>query len=85
MNELRTLQYIPFTLIDICWVGNPLDTEWPLSCEQIHQKNIQLRINKMNKLKLLHRRKIIYNCWVSYFDTPNDDDIAKHAILLYKQ
>jgi hypothetical protein len=33
---------------------------------------------------LSNRNKTTYKTWVSYFDTPNDDDIAKHALLLFK-
>jgi hypothetical protein len=49
----------------------------------IHIKNMQINLNKLNKSILINRKKRIFDTWVEYFDTPNDDNIAKHALLLY--
>jgi hypothetical protein len=63
-----------------------LTCEWlNLSNTQIVEKNIKNKINKINKSVIMNRNMVIYNTWVLYFDTPNDDDIAKHAILLFNQ
>jgi hypothetical protein len=83
-NRLNSLLYVPPKLCIFKYSDNPISLEWQnLQCEEICPKIIQSGIKKINKLKVLHRRKIIYNCWVSHFDTPNDDNIAKHALLLW--
>jgi regulator of RNase E activity RraB len=56
-----------------------------LSLDQIKIKNIRQQLQTLNIPLIINRNKIIYNTWVSYFDTPNNDDIAKHALLLFKQ
>jgi regulator of RNase E activity RraB len=66
-------------------MNNPLPPDWGrLTLDQIKMKTIKNQFAKLNITLKTNRNKIIYNMWVSYFDTPNDDDRAKHAMLLFK-
>jgi Leucine-rich repeat (LRR) protein len=64
--------------------GKYPDPEWHnLSIEQIHMKNLKSKITQLNKPLLSHQNKLLYRTWVSYFDTPNDENIAKQSLLLF--
>jgi regulator of RNase E activity RraB len=85
-NQLTSLRYAPPNLEELTSSCNQLTSDWQnLSIEQINIKNINHQLYTLKKLTLINRNKLIYNTWVSYFDTPNDDHIAKHALLLFKQ
>jgi hypothetical protein len=83
---LISLRYIPPKLNKCYFVANNLTDEWRnLSLERVHIKNMKLDLAHIRTIFIKQRSRHIYKTWVSYFDTPNDDNIAKHALLLYKQ
>jgi Leucine-rich repeat (LRR) protein len=85
-NRLTSLQYTPPNLKKLYCYNNPLQPHWQnLSLNQIKIKNLNRQLITLNAPILKNRHKLIYNTWVSYFDTPNHDNIAKHALLLFKQ
>jgi hypothetical protein len=85
-NQLRTLYYAPLNLKTISYTNNPIQPDWQnLSLDQIKIKNLKRLVIKINRPMIRNRDKLIYDNWVSYFDTPNDDNIAKQAILMFKR
>jgi hypothetical protein len=84
-TSLASLEYLPPNVQQVSGYNSGHDPRWwYLKYLQVNLKDMQMRHEILNMPGLINRKRIIYKTWVSYFDTPNDDDVAKHAIMLFK-
>jgi hypothetical protein len=88
-NKLKSLMYTP-NVDDITYWGNPLKKSWKnLTIDEIKTKSNYCAYRKafhiLAKVKNKQQKHNIFRTWVSYFDTPNADGVAKQALLIFKQ